>query len=68
MKTSRFLERVDTFLDAQWRGSHGPWPDKSGGVFVTISRETGSGGASLARMLTRKLNGVTPDDEVWNVF
>jgi cytidylate kinase len=45
-----------------------PWAARSAGPFVTISREASAGGASLARLLARKLTAEAPDDVVWQVF
>lgn len=45
-----------------------PWPQKTAQPFVTISRESGSGGTSLARALVRHLNVKTAENVFWNVF
>lgn len=68
MNTSFPFLRTDNYLSAQWRGSQAPRTTKPATTFVTISREAGSGGASLARLLARKLNAEAPDDVVWQVF
>ena len=62
------MERTDVFLNTEWRGSRSPWIDARAGPFVTISREAGSGGTSLARILARKLNGSAPSGVAWTVF
>lgn len=62
------LDRAPAYFDSQWRGSRSPWLAKTAGPFVTISRESGSGGSSLARILARLLNGEFPKDVFWNVF
>lgn len=63
------LERTDKYLNAEWRGSAAPWKTpKTGGAFVTISRQSGSGGSSLARMIAREMNGEAPEDYSWSIF
>jgi cytidylate kinase len=64
------LEKADTYLHAHTRDSHTPWSPKTSGPapFITISREAGSGGASLARLLVRRLNHDAPDAGTWSVF
>ena len=69
MNVSLFLERADSYASAPTRDSRAPWTvQKPAGSFVTISREAGSGGASLARLLARKLNGDAAPDVVWKVY
>jgi cytidylate kinase len=63
------IGRTDTYLHSQWRDTRTPWgAPKSPPPFITISREAGSGGSSLARLLTRRLNGESPADIVWRVY
>lgn len=57
-----------SYLNAEWRGSRAPWATAPTGPFVTISREAGSGGSSLARFLARKFNAEAPDGVAWQVF
>jgi cytidylate kinase len=68
MNTSFPFLRTDTYLSTQWHGSQIPWGSKPAATFVTISREAGSGGASLARLLARKLNAEAPGGVIWKVF
>ena len=64
-----FLDRTDSYVNAQSRDSRAPWGAPTPpGSFVTISRAAGSGGASLARLLARKLNGEAAADVVWKVY
>ena len=68
MKTSVFLETTGTYLNSELRDSHSPWArDTTAAPFITVSREAGSGGASFARMLVRKLNASAPDGVLWRV-
>jgi cytidylate kinase len=59
---------ASSYLNAEWRGSRAPWTATPAGPFVTISREAGSGGSSLARLLARKFNAAAPDGVAWHVF
>ena len=68
MNTPVMLERTPAYFNSQWRESRSPFPNRATGPFVTISRESGSGGASLARILARRLNGESGDEVYWNVF
>jgi cytidylate kinase len=68
MDTSQLFLSAGSYLNAQWRESRTPWSSKPTGSFITISREAGSGGSSLARLLARKLNAEAPNDVVWHVF
>ena len=69
MNLAAFLERTDSYVNAQTRDSRAPWAvQRPAGAFVTISRAAGSGGASLARLLARKLNGESPADINWKVY
>ncbi len=63
------LDRTASYCSAESRDSRSPWVSKPPNSFVTISRETGSGGSSLARLLAQKLNaGTTPDASLWSVY
>lgn len=68
MKTTLLFLGADSYLSTEWRGSQTPWFSKPAGPFVTLSREAGSGGASIARLLARKLNAETPQGVLWRVF
>ena len=61
------FSRADAFLNAQWSGSRNPWSQTPAAPFVTISRESGSGGTSLARALARLLNAEAPEATSWNI-
>ena len=62
------LERADSYFNAEWRDSRSPWSGKTASPFITISRESGSGGSSLAHLLTRKFNSAGSDPVAWNVY
>lgn len=69
MNQSALLERTDGYLCSQFRDSHSPWSTPTQTApFITISREAGSGGSSLARLLARKLNAESNPDVVWRVY
>lgn len=61
------LDRVDTFLNLRWRPPAGR-VSKVVQPFVTISRQSGSGGTTLARMLARQLNRDAPREIFWQIF
>jgi len=67
---SPVLDRAETYLNTQWRSSSPPWSAKARNshAFVTVSRQSGSGGTSFARALARLLNGEAPDGVMWTVF
>jgi len=62
------LERADSYFNAEWRDSRSPWSAKPAQPFVTISRESGSGGSSLAHLLVRKFNGAGSEHSGWTVY
>jgi cytidylate kinase len=66
---SLVLDRAETYLNTQWRESNSPWLSKTlnSHAFVTVSRQSGSGGTAFARALARQLNGDAPDGIVWTV-
>lgn len=68
MDNAPLFLRACSYLNAEWRGSRTPWSAPPAGPFVTISREAGSGGSSLARLLARKFNAQAPNGVVWHVF
>ena len=53
MNTHLPLERADSYFNTEWRGSRSPFAGKQALPFITISRESGSGGSSLAHLLQR---------------
>lgn len=70
MNPSPSFFSTGSYLNAEWRDSRSPWPGRLATTdpFITISREAGSGGASLARLLARKLNAESSHDVTWRVF
>lgn len=64
MNAPTFLDRADAYLGAQLRDRAAPVPPPP---FVTLSREAGAGGSTVARLLARRLNGTAPPGEVWRV-
>lgn len=68
MNTHHVAEVTGTYLTAGWRDTRGPWPSQPTGSFVTVSREAGSGGASLARLLARRLNDAADAGVLWRVM
>jgi len=64
------LDKADTYLNSEWYGSNAPWPARRRDhhPFVTVSRQSGSGGTSFARTLVRLLNGEAPEGVLWTVF
>ncbi len=70
MNAPVFLERASSYVTSQSRDSRAPWSVRSATVpFITLSREAGSGGASLARLLARRLDhDASADTARWSVF
>jgi cytidylate kinase len=68
MNGTVLLERTDGYLHSQIRDSRGlvALPEAAA-PFVTISREAGSGGSQIARLLVRKLNAGAPAGVTWRV-
>lgn len=64
------LDSAETYLNTQWRKSTPPWQPKAqlSHTFVTVSRQSGSGGTSFARALARLLNGEAPAGVTWSVY
>jgi cytidylate kinase len=64
------LDLAGSYVSSQSRDSRAPWGARpSTSPFLTISREAGSGGASLARLLARRLDAdAGPDTPRWSVF
>ncbi|HEY4302648.1 MAG TPA: cytidylate kinase family protein [Candidatus Didemnitutus sp.] len=67
MNASLFLERADGFFHAE---SRSPWGIRAASArpFVTISRESGSGGSSLAALLAARLTADPASGRAWAVF
>jgi cytidylate kinase len=68
MDNSLLFLSASSYLNAEWRGSRSPWSYQPPAAFVTISREAGSGGSSLARLLARKFNAEAPEAVAWHVY
>jgi len=67
MNATRSIEKTDAFFGSEWREKHAVAPAATVRPFVTLSRESGSGGASLARLLVRELNAHAPAEICWVV-
>lgn len=65
MNAHLFVESTSAYLTAGWRETRTPWASKPTGPFITLSREAGSGGSSLARLLARTLHH---PDVSWRVM
>jgi len=62
------LGRAEAYINVHLsRSGHGHF-SKTTGPFVTISRESGSGGSSLANALAPRLEQELPGDSPWTVF
>lgn len=70
MLTHHRVEHAKSYLDAHLgqRVERTPRFLTQEGPFVTISRESGSGGTTLAHLLADKLNDSRADDTAWTVF
>lgn len=68
MNAHSYFATADSYINVQWSESRSPWSQKTVLPFVTISRESGSGGTSLARALARMLNAQAAEDISWNVY
>jgi len=68
MKTHPGLETAGSYLHVQMGSTGNPWAGQPARPFVTISRESGAGGSSLARALALRLNAHTPAQTQWTVY
>lgn len=68
MKTHPGLETAGAYLHTQMGKTGTPWANRPEGPFVTISREAGAGGSSLAQALALRLNTHLPDAPPWTVY
>lgn len=67
--TTAVFSGTDGYLRSQFRESTHPWDSPPAPApFITIAREAGSGGASLARLLVRKLNAESDAGTVWRIY
>jgi cytidylate kinase len=62
------LVNAGSYLNVQMGSTGTPWAGKPDGPFVTISRESGAGGSSLARALALRLNAHAPEHAQWTVY
>jgi len=68
MKTHPGLETAGAYLHAHMGKTGSPWVGKPEGPYITISRESGAGGSSLARALALRLNAQFPEHPQWTVY
>lgn len=69
MVNSAQIERTHSYLDAQINHAGGATQSAAAQPFITISRESGSGGSMLAAVLCERLNdNREPDSAPWTVF
>lgn len=68
MKTHPGLETAGAYLHAHLGNTGAAWAGKPEGPFVTISRESGAGGSSLARALALRLNSHLSEHTQWTVY
>lgn len=68
MKTHSGLETAGSYLNIQIGNTGTPWVGKPDGPFVTISRESGASGSSLARALALRLNAHASTHAQWTVY
>jgi cytidylate kinase len=67
MNTHPGLETAGAYLHVQMGSTGTPWAGTPEGPFVTLSRESGAGGSSLARALALRLNAQTQTSS-WTVY
>ncbi len=68
MNTHPSIEKAQAYLNVQLGDSRSSWPRRTEGPFVTISRESGAGGSTLARLLVTRLNHDCPAEKPWTVY
>ena len=68
MNTALPFEVAGSYFNAESRESRSPWGIKPHRPFITISRESGSGGSSLAQLLLQTLDREASESERWRVF
>jgi cytidylate kinase len=64
MNLPLFLDKADGYFNAESRESRTPWMNRTSRPFITISRESCSGGSNLAQLLEKKLS----TDQSWSIF
>ena len=67
MNSTQLLEKADAYVGSEWRGKHPVESHAIAPPFITVSRESGSGGTHLARLLARELNACSALDIRWSV-
>lgn len=68
MKTHPGLETAGFYLGIQMGSTGTPWAGKSDGPYITISRESGASGSSLAHALALHLNSHATEHAQWTVY
>lgn len=68
MNTHPGLETAGAFVHAHAGSTSTPWVAKTEGPFITLSRESGAGGSSLARAVALRLNQTAPESQQWTVY
>lgn len=68
MNPALLFERADGYLYSQFRAAPAPAVTRVACPFITLSREAGSGGSSLARILARRLNASSPRHVLWRIY
>lgn len=68
MKLQPSLAHAEAYLNVHLSRSGPGQYGHTGGPFVTVSRESGSGGSSFARALAARLEPVLPGHAPWTVF
>ncbi len=67
MHANQTLERTEGYFTAEWHGSRSPWI-RSPAPFITISRESCSGGSRLAQLIAGKFNSRRSPQGEWSLF
>lgn len=63
------LEKAESYISLQFTRTGRGLPPPPAGLFVTISRESGAGASSLARLVADKLNcALEPGQTLWRVY
>jgi cytidylate kinase len=68
MNTHPALDKAQAYLNVQIGAPSPATIPRPGGPFITISRESGSGGSSLARTLADRLNQERTGEASWYVY
>lgn len=63
------LGQAEAYLNVHLsRSGQGHFGNRAPGPFITISRESGSGGSTLAKVLAPRLDRELPGDSPWTIF